>query len=124
MKFILVLLGLWLLYYIIVRVFGPVIRQWVLRRTINMFARRAGFDEPLKSSKKKSRRNTRPSGRRSPSASGSPIIPKEYAEDVEFTEIRTYSEETAIGKETSDGRDPVVEEQVSDAEIIEIVKKK
>lgn len=48
-----------------------------------------------------------------------PLIPKEYAVDVEYTEIRSYSSDEAIA---SDGKSVryKVESQVSDAEIIEI----
>lgn len=51
--------------------------------------------------------------------SSGPLIPKEYAVDVEFTEIRSYSSEDTIA---SDGKTVryTVESQVSDAEIIEI----
>ena len=53
--------------------------------------------------------------------SSGPLIPKEYAVDVEYTEIRSYSSEDTIA---SDGRSVryTVESQVSDAEIIEIRK--
>lgn len=50
-----------------------------------------------------------------------PLIPKEYAVDVEYTEIRSYSSEDNIA---SDGKSVryKIESQVSDAEIIEIRK--
>ena len=48
--------------------------------------------------------------------SSGPLIPKEYAVDVEYTEIRSYSSENA------DRVRYTVESQVSDAEIIEIRK--
>ena len=50
-----------------------------------------------------------------------PLIPKEYAVDVEYSEIHSYSQETEIA---SDGRRVSfqVESQVSEAEIIEIRK--
>lgn len=59
--------------------------------------------------------------RRQPS--GGPVIPKEYAEDVEYTEIRSYSEDTVIA---DDGGELhyASESQVSDAEILEIKKDK
>ena len=55
--------------------------------------------------------------------SSGPLIPKEYAVDVEYTEIRSYSSEEAIA---SDGKSVryIVESQVSDAEIIEIKKER
>ena len=61
--------------------------------------------------------------RRGQGYSSGPLIPKEYAVDVEFTEIRSYSSEEAIG---ADGKTVLyaVESQVSDAEIIEIRKER
>lgn len=50
-----------------------------------------------------------------------PLIPKEYAVDVEYTEIRSYSAEQKIGTSGANIRYKV-ESQVSDAEIIEIRK--
>ncbi len=57
--------------------------------------------------------------RRSRGYSSGPLIPKEYAVDVEYTEIRSYSSEETIA---SDGKNVryTIESQVSDAEIIEI----
>lgn len=62
----------------------------------------------------RSRRSTRSYG-------NEPLIPKEYAEDVEFTETISYSE-TTIGVAASDGRNTTVyhESQVSDVEWEEI----
>jgi len=59
-------------------------------------------------------------GKRRRSAYNGPIIPRDYAEDVEFTEIHTYSEDPTIGDygEVRYKR----ESQVSEAEIIEIKK--
>ena len=51
--------------------------------------------------------------------SSGPLIPKEYAVDVEYTEIRSYSSEETIAAHGSGVR-YTVESQVSDAEIIEI----
>ena len=57
--------------------------------------------------------------RRGRGYSSGPLIPKEYAVDVEYTEIRSYSSDETIA---SDGHAVryTVESQVSDAEIIEI----
>ena len=53
--------------------------------------------------------------------SSGPIIPKEYAVDVEYTEIHSYSSDETVA---SDGKNVryKIESQVSDAEIIEIRK--
>ncbi|MBD5268608.1 MAG: hypothetical protein HDR48_05255 [Bacteroides sp.] len=52
------------------------------------------------------------------------IIPKEYAEDVEFTEYKEYSSDASVEKvENPDGSTSTrirIEEQVSDVEYIEI----
>ena len=56
---------------------------------------------------------------RSRGYSSGPLIPKEYAVDVEYTEIRSYSSEQAIAPDGKRVRF-TVESQVSDAEIIEI----
>lgn len=51
---------------------------------------------------------------------GGPIIPKEYAEDVEFVETVEYSE-TIIGEEhNGESKNVKSESQVSDAEYIEV----
>ncbi|MDE5872241.1 MAG: hypothetical protein K2H22_09910, partial [Muribaculaceae bacterium] len=57
--------------------------------------------------------------RRSRGYSSGPLIPKEYAVDVEYTEIRSYSSDQTIASENDRVRF-TVESQVSDAEIIEI----
>lgn len=50
-----------------------------------------------------------------------PIIPKEYAEDVEFTETKDYSETEQ--RTTSDGKvETYHESQISDAEWTEVKK--
>lgn len=48
------------------------------------------------------------------------IIPREYAEDIEFTEIHEYSSETEIGGHDDSGVSYRCEEQVEEAQIIEI----
>ena len=48
-----------------------------------------------------------------------PLIPKEYAEDVEYVETREYSHET-LRRETVSGKGCYKESQVSDAEWVEI----
>ena len=61
--------------------------------------------------------------RRNPYSHQGPIIPKEYAEDVEFVEMVSYSENT-IGVADNAGNAKVYHEsQVSDVEWVEIKKK-
>lgn len=52
-----------------------------------------------------------------------PIIPKEYAEDVEYTEFKSYSSETEI-RDDGDNVAYRSQEQVEDAEWIEIKEPK
>ena len=59
--------------------------------------------------------------RRRGSYSSGPLIPKEYAVDVEYIEVRSYSSEDTIAADGKNVRYKV-ESQVSDAEIIEIRK--
>lgn len=64
----------------------------------------------------------------SPPPAHEPIIPKEYAQDVEFTESHTYSSDININETSADGskththikQEITVESQVSDAEWEEI----
>lgn len=60
--------------------------------------------------------------RRSSRADSGPIIPKEYAEDVEFVEFKEFSSTT---EETADGGSVRFrrESQVSDVEFVEIKNK-
>ena len=109
----------------------PYFFRWMQRRTEDYVRNAMGMPPRDKSKKQSSRRQSYSSGSYSSGAYGhrsrrygyssGPIIPKEYAVDVEYTEIRSYSSEDTIA---SDG-DTVrykVESQVSDAEIIEIRK--
>lgn len=106
----------------------PYFFRWMQRRTED-YVRNAMGMPPRDKSK------TRSNGRRSYSSSGNgqhtqshgyssgPLIPKEYAVDVEYTEIRSYSSEENIAADGNSVRYKV-ESQVSDAEIIEIRKGK
>ena len=147
LKFIAFLLLLWVLWLI----FGKRIQAWatryIMRRVTRMAARQAGIDPDLFSGNRSARngeksRSQTSSPREEQTASRhagqsrhtGPLIPKEYAEDVEYTEIRSYSSETVIaGDETeSKTKSPrtsvfrkgkeSIETQVSDAEIISITK--
>lgn len=114
----------------IYRLLRPYIYRWMQRRAENYM--RAAMGMPPRDKNAGRRRETGPRDeaersretgrrreRRGHAASGEPLIPKEYAEDVAFTEIHSYSEETVIGGD--DGHVRIkTESQVSDAEIIEI----
>lgn len=102
------------------RLLSPLLMRWAQRRAQSYFRRAMGMPpEDDRGSRRSSagdrdRYGSRPVRRE-------PVIPKEYAEDVEFTESRTYSETTIA----DEGRVSYVSEsQVSDAEIIEIKQDK
>lgn len=106
----------------------PYIIRWAQRRTENYFRRAMGMPPRDRQNSysaatggSSDRASTRRQyARRNHHPDSGPVIPKEYAEDVEFTEIRTFSDEHTIldGGDVSYNR----ESQVSDAEIIEIRK--
>ena len=99
---------------IIWRWLKPYLFRWAQHRTEDYVRRQMGMPPRGRSAKK-------PDRRKSYSHSSGPLIPKEYAVDVEYTEIRSYSSEERIA---SDGHSVryTVESQGSDAEIIEISK--
>lgn len=107
----------------------PYFLRWMQRRAENYFRKAMGV--PPRDKSRSDRENYRQSTNsssgyrrysRQRQANNGPVIPKEYAEDVEFTEVRSYSKEHTI----ADGETVAYkrESQVSDAEIIEIKKDK
>lgn len=126
---ILIFIGVPLLW----RWLKPYIFRWAQHRTEDYVRRRMGMPPRDRSdSSSRQRQSYSSSGeysgegyssysngnrsRRQRYYSSGPLIPKEYAVDVEYTEIRSYSSENA------DRVRYTVESQVSDAEIIEIRK--
>ncbi len=106
----------------------PYFFRWMQRRTEDYMRNAMGMPPRDRSNSRTGSRQSysssaSSSGRRARSRgySSGPLIPKEYAVDVEYTEIRSYSSEETIA---SDGKTVrySVESQVSDAEIIEIRK--
>ena len=91
-------------------------QRLMYRRVEKMFRRAAGMDTDKKKRKEEKREQSRTCPKQEP------IIPKEYAEDVEFVETRVFSEEVKIeSTEESDGNRSVkIERQVSDVEWEEI----
>lgn len=109
----------------------PFIFRWAKRKATERLEDylRAQFGLPPRQKEKKGRKNKKKatnssssdtSGRRAPKREG-PIIPKEYAEDVEFIEIRDYSE-SEIRIHTRKNTKIYHESQVSDADWVEIKK--
>lgn len=108
---------------------SPYLARWAQRRTEDYLRRSMGMPPRDKSRGKKSDKES--SRQQSSGGSGfsfrsrrkasEPLIPKEYAEDVSFTEIRSYSEDTRMESD-GEGVRFRTESQVSDAEILEIKK--
>lgn len=110
------------------RLIRPYFYRWMQRRTEDYIRKAMGM--PPHGGQKKDTGRSGKSSRQSSSYGRSyrrgkgvyaeSVIPKEYAEDVEFTEIKTFSDQQTIA---DDGE--IIyrsESQVSDAEIIEIRK--
>ncbi|MDE6785591.1 MAG: hypothetical protein K2J46_00940 [Muribaculaceae bacterium] len=125
---ILIFIGIPLLW----RWVKPYFYRWMQRRTEDYVRSAMGMPPRDKSRSKSSGQQSYSSSgkygygsQRSRSRYGSyssgPLIPKEYAVDVEYTEIHSFSSEETIA---SDGKrvSYKMESQVSDAEIIEIRK--
>ena len=119
---------------IIWRWLKPYFFRWMQRRTEDYVRNAMGMPPRDKSKRQSGRRQSYSSSgsyasggygqrsQRSGYSSGS-LIPKEYAVDVEYTEIRSYSSDETIASDGNTVRYKV-ESQVSDAEIIEIHKDK
>ena len=119
---ILIVLFLWLVW--------PVISRWLKRKAMERtedYIRASMGMPPRDRSKRKDSYagNGYNNGRHrnpyeKPSGKKEPIIPKEYAEDVEFTETIDYSERVTV--KNVDGTTVYKESQISDAEYTEIKK--
>ena len=120
---ILIFIGLPLLW----RWLKPHFFRWAQHRTEDYVRKSMGMPPRDKSRSRRSNSYNSSSSsssshrRKRPHYHSGPIIPKEYAVDVEYTEIKSYSSEKVIA---SDGKSVrySVESQVSDAEILEIRK--
>lgn len=103
------------------------IAAFFLRRYVKKHARRAYGAAPRqpRDSGRRKASWTRSAKRRPERNPKGPVIPREYAEDVEYTETRYYSAETRTDTSTKGGRKAVkVESQVSDAEYVEIKQRR
>ena len=129
---ILALIAIWL-------IFAPYIRPWLQRRAEQKLAdylrRQMGMptEKEQRKAEKEARRqqnarygtwsapdpHRRADARRRPNE---PIIPREYAVDVEYTEIREFSQTIIHTQDSKSGSrvDFKVENQVSDVEYTEI----
>ncbi len=127
---LLIFLLLFLLWPRIIAWLRPHIQAWMLRRIEKHIRRAAGIPDEEPRDRRRSRKtdagNNTDNGysRHAPQHSG-PIIPREYAEDVEYTETIDYSSDTTVApdgtrREHSRVRVETHESQVSDAEWEEI----
>lgn len=139
-KFFGVLLIVFLVVFVLgpflVRIAAPLLQRWMMHRMEDRFRRMAGMpsrkEEKRQRGKAKARRGAAPDAGESFYRHGpgprrrEPIIPPEYAEDVEFVEIKSYSEETVV---TDDGKvttrvEYTEETQIEDVQFEEIKEKK
>lgn len=120
-----------ILWPAIMRAVAPYIQNWIMGRVEDRFRKMAGM--PTRKEEKRAAKQRAKNGGRtaeafrkaSRSSRGGhgphdPIIPKEYAEDVDFVEIKTFSH-TEVVAESKEGNEQIVyESQVEDVEFIEI----
>lgn len=108
------------------------IHQIMLNKAEDMFRQAAGMPPREKKKKRRTADNAQAQAENNRRNYGynygygyedESIIPKEYAEDVEYTEYKDYSSETVINR-TDDTVRVEQQEQVSDVEYIEIKEKK
>ena len=117
------------------RLLGPVFQKWVLGKMEDNMRRMAGM--PTRKEEKKARKRAQKraksgaeefrkaaAGSRGRNRTGSASSAlQSCAEDVEYTEIKTYSAEVDIATDPTTGKEKIViEEQIEDAEFIEIKK--
>ncbi len=120
-------------------IFGNHIKAWLQRRAQQKFEDilRAQMGMPSAKEQRRqerqaeaARRNasakksfwTRPPRQKAPQPAPDTIIPKEYAVDVEYTEIKEYSRQTIIDPQPDSTR-IIVEDQVEDVKYVEIKTK-
>lgn len=117
-------MAIFLIVLLIIALLWPYITRWISRymaRKAEDYLRDMTGMPPRddKSRGKKGRQSGRAArSGRGESRGAEPIIPKEYAEDVEFTEIKEYSEADLL--ETDDDGRVYHESQVEDAVFTEI----
>lgn len=132
-------MALWLLWPVIWRLIQPAVQRYVARKTEDYIRRAAGMPPRPKQERNQKKETTETHDtrgewfydtgerrrRQQQRRSGrEPLIPKEYAVDVEFVEIRDYSSATVIGEDNSGRQQIYHESQVSDAEYVMIKPKR
>ena len=113
MKGVIILIAIVLFFWLVI----PALFRWMQRRTLRKVEKlfRQAMGMPPHSNESSGKRKRRGYERPKPHE---PIIPKEYAEDVEFTETIDYSHEEKT--EVHISTDQYHESQISDAEWTEI----
>lgn len=117
-------MGLFLILLIVLTVLlWPNISRWLqrfmLRRAESYFRKAAGMPPPPKQGRQsRSRRSAETNSKRQP-ADNEPLIPKEYAEDVDYVEVKVF-QETEIRVDQKPGYTEYHESQVTDVEWEEV----
>lgn len=127
-------MGTFLIILIIIFAVMPLLRRWLTpwlqryaaRKTEDFFRQQMGMPPRDKKADRKAKKQTTKnqtysSRRKAQQPSDEPIIPREYAEDVEFVEIKEF-ENTEVAAESVDDKTKVkyTENQISDAEWVDI----
>ena len=128
-------------FFLIWLIFGSRINAWIRRKIARFLANRTedyirkATGMPPRDKSKSSREKESSGGSRRESATrayrssrssreyydpSGPIIPKEYAEDVEFIEIKEFSQTDIDARFSDNSRVEYHESQVSDVEWVEI----
>lgn len=127
-------MGIAIVIIILIILCWPMISKWMqgflARRTEDYLRKATGM--PPRPGSREAKRQARQQQQQPRSSrsryyhSHQPLIPKEYAEDVEFVETVSYSQTTTIGVETARPASRTVyhESQVSDVEWVEIKSKR
>ena len=125
-----VIVALVLLWPYIMRWAAPHLQNWMMGKMEDKFRRMAGM--PTRKEEKRAAKKAKKNGKRAaeafknagrngrePQGQAEPIIPKDYAEDVEFVEIKTFTQ-TEVKIEKSDGQTmEYSESQIEDVEFVE-----
>lgn len=126
--FLVIIILLFIAWPVIVRLLRPVLQRWAARKAEDYIRRAAGMPPRDKGHERRQRQQetsgsgyaSRSSRRRAGARqSEGPLIPKEYAVDVEYVEIKDYSANTVVADDPAAHRQRVWHEsQVSDAEYV------
>ena len=121
MKGFLILIIIVLFIWLVLPFLFKIVVRWMQARALRKFENilRAQMGMPPNDSKKKKKTHTQHGAKPDNHSAKEPLIPKEYAEDVEFVETIDYSSETII-KEEGNKVEIHHESQISDVEWTEV----